>query len=198
MQNRLSTCKIDSCSGCKIADKTNCRFEPAQLLGFYLISLPAFVIGGAGIRMHSQAALYVWFAILIVFFLGIEIRVLCSHCPHYERSSFFLRCWANYGAPKLYKYRPGPMNVLEKAVLLTGFSLVWGYPAAFTALQKEWTLLALYSGLTIMFFILLRKNNCIRCVNFSCPLNRVDMSTKKIFLKNNPQIGSRWPRHYTD
>ncbi|GAJ20475.1 unnamed protein product, partial [marine sediment metagenome] len=24
-----------------------------------------------------------------------------------------LKCWANYGSPKLWKYRPGPMSLNE-------------------------------------------------------------------------------------
>ncbi len=38
-----------------------------------------------------------------------------------------LKGWANYGMPKLWKYRPGPMTFWEKVIFCTGFGLVWGY-----------------------------------------------------------------------
>ena len=49
-------------------------------------------------------------ALCVGFFGFIETRVLCSHCPHYAEEGASLRCWANYGSPKLFKYRPGPMS----------------------------------------------------------------------------------------
>lgn len=189
---RINSCTLKSCNNCSISDKTNCRFEIGQLFSFYLISLPAFFIGGAGISLYSDTALYIWLAILVLFFMVIEIRVLCAHCPHYERSKFFLSCWANTGAPKLWKYRPGPMNRIEKTILLAGFVLVWGYPALFIALQGKWLIWGGYALLTAMFFVVLRQKNCAACINFSCPLNRVDEDTKQIFFHNNPQISSHW------
>jgi hypothetical protein len=43
----------------------------------------------------------------------LEIRVMCSHCPHYAEAGRLLKCWANYGSPKLWAYRPGPMCRME-------------------------------------------------------------------------------------
>ena len=182
----IKTCSISTCKSCDIQTKTNCNFNISQLLQFYLISLPSFIIGGVFLYSHNAAALYIWLLIIASFFLVIEIRVLCSHCPHYERSFIFLNCWANYGAPKLWKYRPGPMNLLEKYILIFGFMVVWGYPLVFLFLLKNWLVFAVYLSSVALFFIILRKKNCARCINFSCPLNNADLNTKKIFFRNNP------------
>jgi len=187
---------MDTCRKCDISPETNCDFSIDQLLQFYLISLPSFVIGGIGIYNYNINTLYIWLLIIGTFFLLIEIRVLCSHCPHYERSSTFLSCWANYGAPKLWKYRPGPMNKVEKLILIAGFIIVWGYPLIFLLLSKSWMLFAIYSFSVAFFFIALRLKNCKKCINLSCPLNNVDINTKKKFLMNNPMIAKHWKNHF--
>lgn len=193
MNNQIiKTCVIDSCKNCNIQTKTNCNFNIYQLLKFYVISLPSLIIGGIFIYSYQAIAFYIWLFIFGLFFLVIEIRVLCSHCPHYKKSSFFLSCWANYGAPKLWRYRPGPMNFLEKSVLITGFIIIWGYPLIYLFLLKNWLVLTLYVSLVTLFFFTLRTNNCVRCTNLSCPLNNMDPMTKRQFLKNNPEIQKHW------
>lgn len=183
---------IDSCSRCGIRSKTNCNFEISQLIKFYLISLPAFIIGGIFLYSYTIAAFSTWLIIIGLFFLVIEIRVLCSHCPHYKKSNIFIRCWANYGAPKLWKYRPGPLNIFEKFILISGFIIVWGYPAFYMFLSKKWIITALYIISVVVFFAILRAKSCNICINFSCPLNTVDTETKITFLKNNPEIKKHW------
>jgi hypothetical protein len=69
-----------------------------------------------------------WLTMIIGYFGFIEIRVMCSHCPHYAESDSSLKCWANYGSPKIWKYRPEPMSFIEKAIFLGGFAIIWGYP----------------------------------------------------------------------
>ena len=72
-----------------------------------------------------------WIGIIVLYFGGVEIRVMCSHCPHYAENGLTLSCWANHGMPKLWKFKPGPMSFLEKVVFLGGFAAVWGYPIIF-------------------------------------------------------------------
>ena len=190
----LNTCSNDICNNCDIQANVNCKFNFTQLLKFYLISLPSLILAGLFLYDHNVTALITWFLIIGIFFLVVEIRVLCSHCPHYNRSSYFLSCWANYGALKLWKYRPGPMNTLEKLILIAGFVTVWGYPLIYIVLDKNWTTLVFYILLVTMFFMVLQNKNCVRCINLSCPLNRVDPITKNQFLKNNPEIQKHWEK----
>jgi len=142
-----------------------------QVLRFYLIVLPSFIIGGIGIYQFSRVDLLIWLALIAIFFLVIENRVLCIHCPYYAGSACFLRCGANFGIPKLWKYQPDPMNFLEKSIMIAGFIIIWGFPVIFLSLMKNWILLIAYLVSVIFFFSLLRLNNCRKCVNFCCPLN---------------------------
>ncbi len=186
MNRPIKTCRSGSCKDCDISLRTNCYFNSCQLLEFYVISSPSFILGGIGIYSNSPTSFFIWLLIIILFFFVIEIRVLCSHCPHYENSKMLLKCWANSGAPKLWRFRPWPMNIFEKSILITGFSIVWGYPLVFFLLTKSWWYSIFYSLLTVAFFILLSLRNCVKCINFSCPLNRVGNDTKNRFTENNP------------
>ncbi len=182
----LKTCIIENCEDCEIESKTNCNFQYCHLLKFYLISTPSLIIGGTGISKYNTSAFFIWLMIICLFFLVIEIRVLCAHCPHYENSKMTLKCWANYGAPKIWKFRPWPMTPQEKTILISGFAFVWGYPFFFLFASEAWLMLFLYFCLTTFFFTMLRLKNCVKCINFSCPLNQISPDTKEIFLRNNP------------
>jgi len=87
--------------------------------GMLLILLPdktvTFLLGGAGIYHSGGWWLLPWLMTIIGFFGFVEIRVMCSDCPHYAEQGSSLKCWANYGSPKIWKYRPGPMAFWEKA-----------------------------------------------------------------------------------
>ena len=183
----LATCVSDSCEKCTVHDAVNCHFNFKQLMHFYVVVLPTFLLGGTGIYRTSGALLVVWLVFTAVFFLMIEIRVLCSHCPHYAEPGSSLKCWANYGILKLFKYRPGPMSLLEKSVLLGGFAAIWGFPTIFLVMGAQWFLLIGYLCAVLVFFINLKLLFCARCVNFACPLNGVETGTRKEFCKLNPK-----------
>ena len=186
MNNKpVSKCSKESCNDCKIKPKLACHFDPVQLLLFYLITIPSFVIGGIALYDFSITSFVAWFVIFGSYFLLIGIRVLCSHCPHYNDSSYFLKCRGNFGVPKLWKYRPGPMNSMERIIMISGFIVIWSYPAIFISLMGKWILLVIYLMSVILFFILLRKLHCKSCINFTCPLNAVDFKTRQEFLNNN-------------
>lgn len=188
MGRAINTCVRGNCEDCEINTKTNCTFQVSQLVQFYVISLPSFLLGGIGLYRYSNSVFFFWIVIICLFFFIIEPRILCSHCPHYEKSHYVLQCWANSGIPKLWKFRPEPMSFVEKAILIAGFVLVWGYPLPFFLLSHQWWFLVLYTFFAILFFTLLIRRNCVRCINISCPLNRVDGNTKELFLRNNPTL----------
>jgi len=192
-ETSLNTC-TEVCNECKIQSKTNCHFSLNQLLKFYLIVLPSFILGGIGISDYGNISLMIWLIIIVAFFLILEIRVLCSHCPHYLEPTNSLRCWANYGAPKLWKYRPGPLNIFEKTILLSGFLVVWGYPVVFISLLNNWLYLFWYIISVVFFYIFLKLSNCRRCINFACPLNGVKAEVKEQFFRNNPTVYNSWKK----
>ncbi|CAB1058970.1 hypothetical protein D1BOALGB6SA_3728 [Olavius sp. associated proteobacterium Delta 1] len=103
-----------------------------------------------------------------------------------------MKCWANYGIIKMFRYRPGPMTFLEKAIFLFGFTIIWGYPLSFFFIGSQWFLLMVYISTVIAFFMTLKTFLCSRCINFACPLNCVEIKAKKEFFKLNPKIADAW------
>ncbi|MFH2011240.1 MAG: hypothetical protein ABIJ37_00825 [Pseudomonadota bacterium] len=190
----LVTCKSDSCDDCAIDDKLQCHFGLKDLIHFLFISLPPFLLGGAGIYHVAGWLLIPWIIFVVAFFVFIEISVMCSHCPHYAESGKTLKCWANYGAPKLWKYSPGPMTLPEKITFFIGFAIVWGYPLLFLTTSKQLGLLILYLMTTIGFFMTLINFMCSKCMNFACPLNRVDEKIRSQFFNKNPSIAEAWEK----
>ncbi len=99
----LPTCKENSCQNCEIKENLNCHFKFSQLLKFYLGALLPIVFGGIGLYSFNPIYLFIWIFLFIVYFGFIEIRVMCSHCPHYakNRDENFNRKWARINANKI-------------------------------------------------------------------------------------------------
>jgi hypothetical protein len=154
--------------------------------------MPAFLVAGAGILSVGLIPVLIWVGLCVGFFGFVEIRVMCSHCPHYAEEVAALTCWANYGSPKLWKYRPGPMSTAEKAVFSGGLVVVWGYPVGFFVVSGLWFLLSLYILLNATFFVTLKRFLCSRCMNFACPLNGVPDTVRVLFWERNPRVARAW------
>jgi hypothetical protein len=158
-----------------------------------LFALPPFILGGAGIARINGWLLVPWIALCLGFFLLVEIRVMCSHCPHYaEPGTRSLQCWANYGAPKFWAYRPGPMSRAETVIFYGGLIPVAAYPVAFLLAGAQWLLLALFAAAVAAMGTLMLRTMCSRCMNFACPLNRVDAQTRDLFFARNPVVAEAW------
>jgi hypothetical protein len=193
-----ATCVSETCDGCPVQKTLHCHFRPKDLIHFLLVVVPSFLLGGAGIYQMNGWLLIPWLTMIIGYFGLIEIRVLCSHCPHYAESGNSLKCWANYGAPKIWRYRPGPMSLMEKTVLLGGFVIIWGYPLLFLISGLQWFLLIVY-GLSVGgFFMTLKIFLCSQCMNFACPLNAVGDEIRRDFFHRNPQVAKAWGVKATD
>ena len=191
----LSTCSSKDCQGCPVQGRLQCHFGGRELSRFLLIAFPAFILGGWGIARVNAWLLAPWVGIALSYFGLIEIRVMCSHCPHYaEPGTRSLQCWANYGSPKLWKYRPGPMSPGEKAVFFSGLFLIAAYPLAFLLASSQWLLLALFVLATLGMGVLMARLMCARCMNFACPLNRVDQAAREAFFARNPVIARAWKK----
>ncbi len=188
----IATCESSSCDDCPGENNLHCHFSLMDWVHFLLISFPPFLLGGAGIYHMTGWLLIPWIIFLVAFFGFIEIRVMCSHCPHYGEPESHLKCWANYGSPKPWKYRPGPMTIIEKTVFFGGFAIVWGYPLPFLIFGKQMFLLAVYLITTTGFFMTLKMFMCSRCMNFACPLNSVNKKVRKQFFDRNPSVAEAW------
>ena len=188
----ILTCKLSSCDDCTIYNNLHCHFRLKDWIHFLLIAFPPFLLGGAGIYHVAGWLLIPWIIFVVAFFGFIEIRVMCSHCPHYAEPVSSLKCWANYGSPKLWKYRPGPMSVTEKIIFFGGFALVWGYPLLLLILSKQLFLLAVYLMTTSGFFMTLVNFMCSQCMNFACPLNRIEEKIRSQFIDRYPSVAEAW------
>ncbi len=179
----LHICKEKSCSGCQVASKLNCHFSLKQLAGFFVLNLPLFLCAGYSIYRQNLLLFVLWAVFTCLFFTLIEIRVMCSHCPHYAEPTLkSLKCWANYGAPKIWKYRPNPMSATEKIVFFAGFIIILLPPVLILVLQKSYLFAAIYLAMLIVWKIFLKIFFCKRCFNFACPFNVIERSERKEFL----------------
>jgi hypothetical protein len=148
-------------------------------------------------------------AAIVMWVLGLETRVLCSHCPYWAEDGKTLRCWALTGSPKIWRYRPGPMNALERGVFLGFFLFLALFPPlaqgaaawGMFADQARYGLNAALgmAGVTfattltlVQFVYTLRARYCSRCVNFSCPLNRVPRPLVNAYLARNRVMREAW------
>ncbi len=188
----IATCSAATCDLCAAGQDLHCHFTPRDLIHFLLMAAPSFLLGGAGVYQVSGWWLGPWLLLIIGYFGFVEIRVLCAHCPHYAEEGRVLQCWANYGAPKIWKYRPGPMTVGEKMVFLAGLAVVWGYPLWFLVSGRQWFLLLVYLITTAGFFMTLNMFLCSQCMNFACPLNTVANEVRRAFFKRNPEVAQAW------
>lgn len=188
----IATCSATSCKDCPVSAKVHCHFRLKDLTHFLLMSSPGFIIGGAVIYGYSQWLCAVYIAIAVGFFGLLEIRVMCSHCPHYAEEGKTLSCWANHGSPKLWKYRPGPMSRTETFLFFSGILAVWGFPLPFFAFTGTWLLFTLYILTNTAFFVTLKLFLCSKCMNFACPLNGVDQNGRDMFLERNPSVAKHW------
>jgi len=191
----LTTCQETSCDNCNISQDLNCHFNLHQLIQFLLNVSLVILLGGVGIYYYNPLLLIPWIVMFLLYFGLVEIRVMCSHCPHYaETETDTLKCWANYGSPKLWKYRPGPMSSAEKIVFILGLVIIWGYPIVLMALSMNYIFIILYLVFSLLAFSIMRKYMCSQCINFACPSNKVDTSIREKFFKHNPKIGDAWEK----
>jgi hypothetical protein len=188
----IASCVSESCDRCPVSETLHCHFTLRDLAHFLLIAFPPFLLGGAGIYHMNGWMLILWVFLVVGFFGFVEIRVMCSHCPHYAETGNSLKCWANYGSPKLWKYRPGPMSLMEKTAFFGGFAIVFTYPLIFLAQGNQWFLLIVYAITLIGFFTTLRTFLCSQCMNFACPLNTVHNRIRRLFFEQNPEVAKAW------
>ena len=212
--HRTCTGDIKGCDGCTLDGNLNCRFERERLLGFLAMCFPfitASVLGlyTVGMIVGNQIFLVAYGAFYAVFFGFIEPRILCRHCPHYAREGSTIRCHANYGLPRIWKYDPRPLKGLERTGVLAGFGMFGLYPIAVEGFGI-WTLFVvmgfvnppgglLLMGVTLInmasaitLLVLLRRHYCARCVNFGCPMNNTSSNLRTAYLTRNPDIKRLW------
>jgi hypothetical protein len=141
-------------------------------------------------------------------FFIVETRILCSHCPYYSKEGIILHCLANHGFIKFYRYHPEPMNLFERVLLIIGFALFGIIPLAgqipsIVAIASQLpseriifivllTLLGVSIIGLIFGFTFLFTRICTKCVNFSCPFNKVPKEFVDVYLNKSPVMKEAW------
>lgn len=143
---------------------------------------------GSFILTESMLMIPVFFLFGMLFFVGgIEWWVLCRHCPCYEYSGkehgndgrFY--CLANWGSPKLFKYKPGKISRSGQFVFLIWGILYMALPLAYLWDRPEWIIVQLV--IIGSFYTVLRHWCCSCCPNFGCILNCVSDENKEKFIE---------------
>ena len=136
--------------------------------------------------------LIIWFGLAVVFFGYVEALILCRHCPHYAEEGFTLRCHANWGLPKIPKFDPKPLSKVEQITWLVYVAvfILWYIP--FFVVGQQWLLLGLTTWGVFSAAWTLQHNQCTRCYNLSCPVNRVPDEIRAGFFRNFPEFARAW------
>jgi hypothetical protein len=143
---------------------------------------------GPFVLTESMLMIPVIFIISMLFFAGgLEWYVLCRHCPCYEYSGkehgnenrFY--CLGNWGSPKLFKHKPGPISRGGQAVFILFSSFYVLSPIFY--LVDRWEFVAIQLVMAISFFATLRHWACSQCPNFGCILNTVPDENRNQFLE---------------
>lgn len=83
------------------------------------------------------------------------------------------------GVPKIFKDRPGPLSLFEKIITVLGALPVFLFPVYW--LISDHLLLGAYIVAWVLFFLTAHRYECVKCINFECPMNRVPAKIQKKF-----------------
>lgn len=182
-----------NCEGCETHGRLMCRLDAKDMLQFFMIILPFGVLTIGGTLSAGYGwALWLWLGYSLFFFFVWEARVLCRHCPFWAEPGKVLRCHANYGVIKFWKFQPGPMSRSEKAQFVIGALLWMGFPFPFMLMGGEYFLTLAAASVAAAGLVTMRISVCNRCINFSCLVNAVPKQLVDEYLRRNPAIESAW------
>jgi hypothetical protein len=188
-----------ACEICELKDKLHCQTQKKYSLyfavSFFSGILPA-LLGIIFSNMNTILKILIlsgWVGYSIFFFLIWESKILCSHCPFYaDEDQKTLHCYANMGIIKTAKYCPEPMDTSEKIQFIIAVSIliIFAYPFLLLSNQIIFFILSVIG--MVVWILILQTQICVRCINFSCPLNRVPKEYIDKFLERNPAIKQVW------
>jgi len=201
------------CGNCKSKGKLLCKFSKKSLHAFMKIGFPPVIFSliGLGIANFNtgQWWMIITYAIFTFGMLGaIEMIFLCRHCPYYAEEGKTIICIGNYGSLKLFPYDPAPMNSFER------FMMIFFVTAAFFILPLSGMVYSLFTIGTansilfitisiiallnlvssINFIKVLFRDICSKCINFSCPLNKVSKDVVDDYLNKNTVMREAWEK----
>lgn len=219
-KNPFNICTLDSksnCKECKNQGLLDCKLDKnlqnvsvKTVLSYIIISL--FGVSATAIVISNWWIVILYILFLFLFFFVFEVRLTCSHCPYYAEKTSRLNCPGNNISIKIWKFHPEPMNRFEKIGSISGFIFIGGFPITIQ-LYGLWyfitqnsnigliTIIALIGILiatitTLLIFASIFFNLfCKRCVNFSCPFNKVPKQIRNEYIKRNLTLKYAWEKN---
>ncbi len=206
----------EECKECSIKDVILCRFTRKEKIGFALGNLTYRILASAiffFFFLITQIWWVIWVYIILVVltFLILEPRLLCSHCPFYALEGRSLKCGGLWGMPKIWRYRPEPISRWEQNLMVLIGAIIdispilgifLGFIAFFLSPIKSIFYLIglivvsiLFIGLAYYFGTVLLGDRCKRCPNFSCRMNKVPEEYRRQFLDKNPIMKFAWEKY---
>ena len=193
----MSICNqpLSECNDCGLSEVLMCKYEVKDTIIFLIPFLIAFIPAIIGIILSGYGLwLIAYFGFLIFFFIVWENRILCSHCPYYAEEGKTLRCHANYGLPKTWNYHPEPLSRSEQIQFLIGVLIIVGFPMPFLIIGEQYLMLTISVVGVILWLCVLQLRACKKCINFSCPLNRIPKKIVDEYLKHNKVMRNAWEK----
>ena len=191
------------CENCSVNGKLMCSFNIEDTICFVVPVLSVWVILILGLSFgffseKINLTLLITFSVgyvgyLIVFFQFWENKILCSHCPYYAfKEDKYVKCYANYGIHKAWKYNPAPMSSSEKIQFLISIALFAIIPLILLIITELYIYFWISLVLSLIWFISMHFLSCSKCPNFSCPLNNVSKEVINEYLKQNSVMRKAW------
>ena len=202
---RRNICNRDylDCPNCSVFGKLMCRFDIKDMVYFLVpvlgnwITWLAGIIHGfinGGLSLFQLIFFFSSYIGYLVFFFQIwENKILCSHCPYYAfEDEKTVKCHANYGLYKAWKYNPVPMSRSERIQFLISISIFAGYPLIFLILVQMYVYSIFLLIFAITWILSMHFLSCSKCPNFSCPLNNVPKDIVDNYLRQNDVMRKAW------
>lgn len=219
-----SICTLDrhlDCSSCPIRGKLECNPGVVRNTRMFYGSLGVWLAAAfAGMVMTAVHTGWWWtvpfyLAFWVVYQLYNELLVHCPHCPFWNEESGSISCMVNCGIPKPgwkriarhLRYNPEPYSFRERLMinLFNCFSMLFPWAVTACGTCAAWKIsqgafflsagihLAYVASMLAFLFVLVGRF-CRRCVNFSCPMNKVSPEVVRAYLERNPYIAEAWQR----
>ncbi len=153
------------------------------------LNLLPFLVGSIAIARDSLKWVAVYTVIALLFFLIVKLRFICAHCLYYIRSKGCVKCIMLPGVPKIFKDRPHLHKFFEKVIVVLGALPVFLFPVYW--LVRDPLLLGAYIVAWALFFLTVQRYECIKCINFECPVKRVPAEMRNDF-KNKSNLSDNF------
>jgi hypothetical protein len=186
------------------SENLNCNWNKNLLVRYLIFFSPYMIISTISLILlriwTGRSSFIITYSIFLpIFFILFRPLVQCSHCPYYKEKKFM------EPIPKIWKFNFRSMTNFEKISYLIGLSFFQIFPLSAQIVgiislinrsdnANQWNIVifSLVMFLTLVlnlsFILNLSTKLCIRCIHFSCPMNRVKQEIKNKFIESNPDF----------